>query len=828
MRNPERGRSLAIVLCAAALLLPSAGARAGFVTVCTEADLDALIAAGGGPHQVDFLTGCATPFAGITSTKTIAVPLILESTTPGEQVILRTASGAPDFRMLHVPTGSSLELTDFVVVGGTSAGDGGLILNEGTLSLRGTMLLDGNTAGRGGAVANLGTATLEETLVLRSGATGGGGALYSAGSLTLIDSDIWGNSASSRGGGILSTDGGSLVLSGTTVRGNEVLADDLGVADGGGLFADGAMDVERSTISGNTAARDGGGIFLQNATANVHSTTVADNTAVGAGSAFGGSGALSATQSLVDGDCTFVATSAGYNVESPGSTCGFGAGTDRSGVTPAALALAPLGNNSGPNATHALRPGSVAIDAIPAASCLPTDQRGAPRPDAAAGLHCDVGAYEWTRATIGSVQALVRSGDPDPRGGRTIESFREVVTTNGQVAFMATDSGGDLGLYLHDGTTLHYVAGPDTPVPGGVGSFDFEGAPPALEFRRWALRASAGTIVLWYSGDRTCADVSCPFTTARGYYVASPSQPLQRCAGVGDMLPGGLGTISTSSFDPVFAPGPDGVTFAAEGLQVCGAAGITTLVPAVDPQPNGEAIHRSFLGPISRDEGSVLWGGSRALMPAGGAAPVTEIDAGLYDYDAALDESLLLLDFESGLIRTGATVVHRFHGVTFLGNAVLSSSLDGIWNDASGTFQQSHASPFLRFNVMDFSRGVAFGGSIGSWRLPGPCAPIGATLSGIFEPVFYYGDLVEPGKTTTCLRVGQDFVDATQLAFVADFDDATSAIYATTVPEPEALLAQIATIATLLTLARRRRAPEAGLADEGLASGAGPGAERPS
>jgi len=42
--------------------------------------------------------------------------------------------------------------------------------------------------------------------------------------------------------------------------------------------------------------------------------------------------------------------------------------------------------------THALLPGSVAIDTIPALMCEVTeDQRGEPRP---AGGMCDVGAFE--------------------------------------------------------------------------------------------------------------------------------------------------------------------------------------------------------------------------------------------------------------------------------------------------------------------------------------------------------------------------------------------------------------------------------------------------
>ncbi|HET7378211.1 MAG TPA: choice-of-anchor Q domain-containing protein, partial [Anaerolineae bacterium] len=57
-------------------------------------------------------------------------------------------------------------------------------------------------------------------------------------------------------------------------------------------------------------------------------------------------------------------------------------------------ALAPLADNGGDTATHALLPGSPAIDAIPVLSCtLATDQRGVSRPQPADG-NCDIGAFE--------------------------------------------------------------------------------------------------------------------------------------------------------------------------------------------------------------------------------------------------------------------------------------------------------------------------------------------------------------------------------------------------------------------------------------------------
>ena len=53
--------------------------------------------------------------------------------------------------------------------------------------------------------------------------------------------------------------------------------------------------------------------------------------------------------------------------------------------------IGPLGGNGGPTQTHALLPGSPAIDTAADAACPAIDQRGVTRPQ---GPHCDVGAFE--------------------------------------------------------------------------------------------------------------------------------------------------------------------------------------------------------------------------------------------------------------------------------------------------------------------------------------------------------------------------------------------------------------------------------------------------
>jgi len=125
---------------------------------------------------------------------------------------------------------------------------------------------------------------------------------------------------------------------------------------------------------------------------------VSTNTAVGAGGGISNRGTMTLANSVIESDCEGSATSNGYNIESPGDTCGFEQPTDQVNVSADDLKLGPLQDNGGPTMTHALGAGSVAIDVIPTDECvdaggapLTTDQRGVTRPQ---GSACDAGSVE--------------------------------------------------------------------------------------------------------------------------------------------------------------------------------------------------------------------------------------------------------------------------------------------------------------------------------------------------------------------------------------------------------------------------------------------------
>ena len=279
-----------------------------------------------------------------------------------------------------------------------------------------------------------GSVTLED-LRIQSGwsntgasAVSGGGGVRSAAALTITDSEITGNHVQGTfafGGGVRVLGPlGSLTMSGSTVAGNTALA--TGGA-GGESLAGGVMvynqapfaSIVNSTISGNTATGNangpglvGGAFFGDGSAGNQIPTTLASvtitlNNATAGGAVTGGLQIVNGTMSgtIVAGntadnspqDCFGgPTTSLGANIigiNSDGASCGFNfdAPGDLVG-TPGSPVLANLGAllpNGGLTRTHALNPGSPAIDR--GGSCPATDQRGFFRGPVAP---CDSGAFE--------------------------------------------------------------------------------------------------------------------------------------------------------------------------------------------------------------------------------------------------------------------------------------------------------------------------------------------------------------------------------------------------------------------------------------------------
>jgi len=227
----------------------------------------------------------------------------------------------------------------------------------------------------------------------------GGGILNTGGTLTLTNSTVSSNATRLEGGGI--TNRGTTTLLNSTVSGNSA-ADGFG----GGIYNNftGKLTLLNSTVSRNSAADGSGGGISNAGVAQLQNTIVAN--------------------SLSGGNCSGVAiTSLGHNLSSDGS-CAFAEAGDLNNTDPM---LGPLANNGGPTQTHALLPGSPAIDAG-SSDCPPpaTDQRGVSRPqdgDGGAGAVCDVGAFELeARGAHGPTTPTLPSPSPSPSPSSTATS----------------------------------------------------------------------------------------------------------------------------------------------------------------------------------------------------------------------------------------------------------------------------------------------------------------------------------------------------------------------------------------------------------------------
>ena len=277
------------------------------------------------------------------------------------------------------------------------ASDGGGLYNSGTLTIVASVLTTNIATSSGGGLYNSGRLVLQHSLVGGnevSATVGFGGGIGNDGSLTIENSTIQGNT-SPYIGGLYNSSFGTAEIANSTFNGNEAT-----VGYTGALHNQQAMTLTNVTVSGNLAVTTGGGVGnTATGTLIVLNSTIANNENT---SGFGGGGlhtfGISVTlkntilAANLPANCGFgtgaSVTSLGYNLDS-GSSCGLAGTGDVSNVDPT---LGPRQNNGGPTDTHALLPGSPAIDTGTNNGCPATDQRGFSRPRGAA---CDKGAFEW-------------------------------------------------------------------------------------------------------------------------------------------------------------------------------------------------------------------------------------------------------------------------------------------------------------------------------------------------------------------------------------------------------------------------------------------------
>ena len=278
---------------------------------------------------------------------------------------------------------------------------------SGTLSISGVRIAHGSYSGTygGGCIYSYGGVELGFAIVTgcQMSSTGTakayGGAIYSRGTVTVIGSEVSNGrahaaSANSAGGGIWA-DAVSIALS--TVDLNVVSGDGSHYARGGGVFSlrdsqilystisnNGAdsgagaffvgaasytMQIANSTISGNHATGAGGGLYAKYRPLEIANSTIAENTSESFGAGLYLAYPTELESTIVAGNTTQGGLQAS-DISGPAGTAITGANNlvvastlplpgDTITLDPM---LGPLQLNGGYTATHALLPGSPAID----------------------------------------------------------------------------------------------------------------------------------------------------------------------------------------------------------------------------------------------------------------------------------------------------------------------------------------------------------------------------------------------------------------------------------------------------------------------------------
>ena len=345
----------------------------------------------------------------------------------------------------------AIVMIDAVTVRNGNVDNGGGVSNQGILSMTNTIVTGNSATGGGGIWNNGGTLTIASSTITNNNTFYYGSGVWNyGGNLTMTDSTVSGNSGGGyRCGGVASV-GGSATLSNTTINGNT----SSGQGAGGFLNWSSASTVVNSTVSGNTGNGYGGGLVnVYSGTLTLVNVTVSGNNDI---SAAGGistdSGAVNLKNTIVasnttgannsPANCSGTITSLSHNLVSD-STCNLNGTGDLINPIPV---MGQLANNGGRTMTHALLPGSPAINAVPVSACtdlngapIATDQRGIPRPQ---GPACDIGAFELvatpqgnTAVIITQVQVLVAAGTLTPnQAAGLIDKLNQIIAklNNGQ------------------------------------------------------------------------------------------------------------------------------------------------------------------------------------------------------------------------------------------------------------------------------------------------------------------------------------------------------------------------------------------------------------
>jgi hypothetical protein len=322
------------------------------------------LAPGNGPLTLNAGVGVSVWGAGVTRT-------IIDGSGPSRNQGIFT-----------IPANAVLDIRRLALTNGFASCCGGGILNGGGLYVANALLSGhhatssgvGGPAGMGAAIFNQAGAyaTIVNSTLSNNQSRGSGGAIRNEGHLIVTASTFEANDGFAGGGGALANNGRAFLYN-DTFSGNHS-------AGAGAIWntAAGKLQGLSLTFSENFTHTGGPWNTLQN---DVGAVLALQNSIV--------------TASQSGTNCLGPLTSFGFNLSND-SSCGFIRQSDWQDLDPT---LGPLAGNGGPTETHALLPGSPAIDR---GFCFGVDQRGFHRPVNIIGVPntgngCDIGAFEVQR-----------------------------------------------------------------------------------------------------------------------------------------------------------------------------------------------------------------------------------------------------------------------------------------------------------------------------------------------------------------------------------------------------------------------------------------------
>jgi hypothetical protein len=341
---------------------------------------------------------------------------------PGAEAL--RVNGASLTHVLEI-TGGEVSIRGFTITGGSSSANGGgiriLSPSGSAISLRDCAVRANLSFEHGGGiyVSSGVSLVIQECLIAENSAARSGGGIYNDdGTVLVADSTIRTNTAD-LGGGIFNAAGvayGIVQMMRSTCSDNSANYGGA-IANGGGGAASSTLIVESCTFSGNSAG-DGSAIVSDGAWGRVAQLSINSCTFRGTPSPggiiynegrFGGSADLElannifviAAPGVVFSNREGTVRSFGFNLSTEDGGGLLNHATDRINTDPL---LGPLEDHGGPTFTHALLPGSPAIDAGnrgALSGAIVTDQRGVARvyddpalANAVGSDGSDIGAFE--------------------------------------------------------------------------------------------------------------------------------------------------------------------------------------------------------------------------------------------------------------------------------------------------------------------------------------------------------------------------------------------------------------------------------------------------